>query len=54
MDSVASHELVEATTDPAAGLATTFAPPLAWYDRAFGEIGDICTAQQVRPLAATA
>jgi len=46
MDSVASHELVEATTDPAVGLATTFAAPLAWYDRTNGEIGDICNAQQ--------
>jgi hypothetical protein len=46
LDSVASHELVEATTDPAVGLATTFAAPLAWYDRVNGEIGDICNAQQ--------
>jgi len=46
MDSVASHELVEATTDPAVGLATTFSPPLAWYDQNNGEIGDICNAQQ--------
>jgi len=44
--SVASHELVEATTDPAVGLATVFGPPLAWYDPNFGEIGDICNAQQ--------
>ncbi|HEX2686993.1 MAG TPA: hypothetical protein VHN14_10265 [Kofleriaceae bacterium] len=42
-DSVASHELVEATTDPAVGLATTFAFPLAWYDQVNnGEIGDLC------------
>lgn len=46
MDSVASHELVEAVTDPAVGLATVFGPPLAWYDRVNGEIGDICNAQQ--------
>jgi hypothetical protein len=46
MDSVASHELIEATTDPAVGLATTFAAPLAWYDRNNGEIGDICNGQQ--------
>jgi hypothetical protein len=46
MDSVASHELVEAVTDPAVGLATTFAAPLAWYDRTNGEIGDICNGQQ--------
>jgi hypothetical protein len=46
MDSVASHELIEATTDPAVGLATVFGPPLAWYDRTNGEIGDICNGQQ--------
>jgi hypothetical protein len=46
LDSVASHELIEATTDPAVGLATTFAAPLAWYDSVNGEIGDICNAQQ--------
>jgi hypothetical protein len=46
MDSVASHELVEATTDPAVGLATVFGPPLAWYDMTNGEIGDICNGQQ--------
>jgi hypothetical protein len=44
--SVASHELVEATTDPAVGLATVFGPPLAWYDQVNGEIGDICNGQQ--------
>ncbi|HET9626368.1 MAG TPA: hypothetical protein VFP84_33635 [Kofleriaceae bacterium] len=44
--SVASHELVEATTDPAVGLATVFGPPLGWYDPNNGEIGDICNAQQ--------
>ena len=44
--SVASHELIEATTDPAVGLATTIGFPLAWYDPAFGEIGDICNGQQ--------
>jgi hypothetical protein len=46
LDSVSSHELIEATTDPAVGLATTFAAPLAWYDRVNGEIGDICNGQQ--------
>lgn len=46
-DSVASHELVEATTDPAVGLATTFAAPLAWYDQVDnGEIGDLCNGIQ--------
>lgn len=44
--SVMSHELVEATTDPAVGLATVYGPPLAWYNRTYGEIGDICNAQQ--------
>jgi hypothetical protein len=44
--SVASHELVEATTDPAVGLATVFGPPLGWYDQTNGEIGDICNGQQ--------
>jgi hypothetical protein len=46
LTSVASHELIEATTDPAVGLATTFAAPLAWYDQTNGEIGDICNGQQ--------
>lgn len=46
LQSVSSHELVEATTDPAVGLATTYAPPLAWYNSTYGEIGDICNAQQ--------
>jgi hypothetical protein len=46
MDSVASHELIEAVTDPAVGLATVFGPPLAWYDMTNGEIGDICNGQQ--------
>jgi len=44
--SVASHELVEAVTDAEVGLATDFAPPLAWYDTNGGEIGDICNAEQ--------
>lgn len=46
LTSVSSHELVEATTDPAVGLATVYGPPLAWYDPTYGEIGDICNAQQ--------
>ncbi len=46
LDSVSSHELVEATTDPAVGIATVIGPPLAWYDPNNGEIGDICNAQQ--------
>jgi hypothetical protein len=44
--SVASHELIEAITDPAVGLATVFGPPLGWYDKVNGEIGDICNGQQ--------
>jgi hypothetical protein len=44
--SVASHELVEATTDPAVGLATVIGAPLGWYDPNNGEIGDICNGQQ--------
>ncbi len=46
LDSVSSHELIEATTDPAVGLATVIGSPLAWYDPNNGEIGDICNAQQ--------
>jgi hypothetical protein len=42
---VASHEMIEATTDPAVGLATTNGPPLGWYDQTNGEIGDICNGQ---------
>lgn len=44
--SVTSHELTEALTDAFVGIATTFGPPLAWYDMTNGEIGDICNAQQ--------
>ncbi len=44
--SVASHELIEAVTDPAVGVATTYASPLGWYNKTYGEIGDICNAQQ--------
>ena len=46
LDSVSSHELIEATTDPAVGLATVIGKPLAWYDPNNGEIGDICNGQQ--------
>jgi hypothetical protein len=46
LTSVASHELIEAVTDPAVGLATKLGAPLAWYDQTNGEIGDICNAQQ--------
>jgi hypothetical protein len=44
--SVTSHELTEAMTDAFVGIATTFGPPLAWYDQTNGEIGDICNGQQ--------
>lgn len=44
--SVSSHELIEAVTDAAVGVATTISAPLAWYNSAKGEIGDICNAQQ--------
>ena len=44
--SVSSHEMIEAITDAAVGLATGNASPLAWYDQTNGEIGDICNAQQ--------
>ena len=44
--SVASHEMIEAVTDPAVGLAQNLAAPLAWYDNTNGEIGDICNGQQ--------
>ena len=49
-DTVCSHELAEAVTDPAAGLTPDVARPLGWYDaniipviqQQYGEIGDIC------------
>src|SRR5256885_13075037 len=44
--SVASHEMIEAVTDAEVGLAAVVGPPLAWYNSASGEIGDICNAQQ--------
>jgi hypothetical protein len=46
LTSVSSHEMIEAVTDAAVGLATVAGPPLAWYDNANGEIGDICNGQQ--------
>jgi hypothetical protein len=42
---VASHELIEAITDPDVGLATDVGPPLGWFDPLFAEIGDICRSQ---------
>jgi hypothetical protein len=44
--SVSSHEMIEAVTDPAVGVAATYASPLAWYNKTYGEIGDICNGQQ--------
>jgi hypothetical protein len=44
--SVSSHEMIEAVTDPAIGLATAIGKPIAWYDSSNGEIGDICNAEQ--------
>lgn len=44
--SVSSHEMIEAITDAEVGLATVVGKPLAWYDPANGEIGDICNGQQ--------
>lgn len=37
-----SHELFESLTDPYVGDASSFAPPLAWYDQTYGEVGDMC------------
>ena len=45
--SVSSHELAEMVTDPAVGLATIDAYPLAWYSGSLGEIGDICGGTEV-------
>jgi hypothetical protein len=50
---VASHELVEAITDPQVGLGKGLAAPLAWYDAQGGEIGDLCNAQPGRLRAAS-
>jgi hypothetical protein len=55
--SVSSHEMIETVTDADVGIATTFAPPLAWYDPnssdkdGGGEIGDICNAEQAQVSA---
>jgi hypothetical protein len=44
---IASHELVEAVTDPEIGLASSIAAPLAWVDAAHdAEIGDLCSRLQ--------
>jgi hypothetical protein len=49
--SVASHELVEAATDPDVGIAPGIGFPLGWYDPTNGEIGDICNGQQTTIVA---
>jgi hypothetical protein len=46
LSSVASHEMIETVTDPDVGIASTYASPLAWYNKTYGEIGDICNAKQ--------
>jgi hypothetical protein len=46
MMSATSHELGEAVTDSNVGNASGDAPPLAWYNNNFGEIGDICNQDQ--------
>ena len=50
---VASHELIEAMTDPAVGLGNGLGRPLAWYDANGGEIGDLCNGQQGKLHAAS-
>jgi hypothetical protein len=50
--SVASHEMVETITDAEVGLASNLAPPLAWYNNSYGEIGDICNGVQGTVLGA--
>ena len=44
-NSTASHELLEALTDPLVGQSTVIGPPLGWYDGGGtnqGEVGDMC------------
>ena len=44
---ISSHELIEAITDPAIGLANAQnnGSLLAWYDDQYGEIGDVCQSE---------
>ncbi len=44
LTTISSHELAEAITDTAAGVAYQFAYPLGWYDTTWGEIADVCNA----------
>ena len=53
LQSYTSHELVETITDPDVALATTTAPPLAWYDPTSGEIADICQGLAAGPVTGT-
>jgi len=46
MTTATSHELGEAVTDSNIGNAVGDAPPLAWYNNNYGEIGDICNQDQ--------
>ena len=38
----ASHDMFEMLTDPEDGDAPGLAPPLAWYDATYAEVGDMC------------
>jgi hypothetical protein len=40
--SITSHEQYETVTDAQVGTAQQYAPPLAWYEKVGGEIGDKC------------
>jgi len=52
---IASHEFIEAITDPAVGQAPTYASPLGWYDRTDNEeIGDLCNQWSVLYTGCTA
>jgi len=45
--SASSHELAESITDAQVGFAVNInGPPLAWYDDNYGEVGDLCNADQ--------
>ena len=47
LDSMASHEMVEAMTDPEVGdVGALLGPPLAWFDATNHEIADICNGQE--------
>jgi hypothetical protein len=48
--SVSSHEIMEAATDPAVGLACCYSSPLAWYNPRYGEVADYCMSSSKRTL----